>query len=99
MSVLHAGQEGAGQQVISALRELFDQLVDPRQPRGIRHRLASVLTITVLSALAGAGNFREAGDRAADLPEMLLAGAGRGSARAPAAPPRPAGPQIGRAHV
>lgn len=76
MSVSHAGQQGAGQQVVSALRELFDQLVDPRQARGIRHRLASVLTVTVLCALAGAGNFREAGDRAADLPETLLAGAG-----------------------
>ena len=76
MSVSHAEQEGAGQQVISALRQLFEQLVDPRAPQGIRHELASVLTITVLAALAGAGNFREAGDRAADLPETLLRLAG-----------------------
>jgi hypothetical protein len=74
--VSHAEQEGAGQQVISALRELFEQLVDPRAPQGIRHELASVLTITALAALAGAGNFREAGDQAADLPETLLRLAG-----------------------
>lgn len=76
MSVLHAQPDGAGQQVISALRQLFGQLVDPRRPRGVRHKLASVLTITVLTALAGAGNFREAGDQAADLPETLLAQVG-----------------------
>jgi predicted transposase YbfD/YdcC len=74
--VSHAEQDGAGQQVICALRELFGQLLDPRAPQGIRHELASVLTITVLAALAGAGNFREAGDQAADLPESLLAAAG-----------------------
>jgi hypothetical protein len=65
-----------GLQVISALRQLFGQLIDPRRPRGVRHKLASVLTITVLTALAGAGNFRQAGDQAADLPETLLAAAG-----------------------
>jgi hypothetical protein len=74
--VSHAEQEGAGQQVISALRQLFGQLLDPRAPQGVRQELASVLTITVLAALAGAGNFREAGDHAADLPERLLAVAG-----------------------
>jgi hypothetical protein len=37
-----------------------------------RQTLASVLTVTVLAALAGAGNFREAGDRATELPEPLL---------------------------
>jgi predicted transposase YbfD/YdcC len=76
LSVSHAQPDGAGLQVISALRQLFGQLVDPRQPRGVRHKLASVLTITVLTALAGAGNFRQAGDQAADLPETLLAAAG-----------------------
>jgi hypothetical protein len=64
--VSHVEQEGAGQQVISVLCELFDQLLDPRRPRGKRQQLASVLTVTVLAALAGACNFREAGDQAAD---------------------------------
>ena len=37
--------------------------------------MASVLTITVFAALAGAKNFREAGDRAKELPGDLLAAA------------------------
>jgi len=96
LSVSHAQPDGAGQQVISALRQLFGQLADPRRPRGVRHKLASVLTITVLTALAGAGNFRQAGDQAADLPETLLAAAGarispRTGDREPPAPPRSGG--------
>ncbi len=35
-----------------------------------------MLAVTVFAALAGAGNFREAGDRAVDLPQELLALAG-----------------------
>jgi hypothetical protein len=71
----HDGQ-AAGLDVVSALVEVFGDLVDPRFARGIRHGLASVLTITVLAALAGARNFREAGDRARELPADLLAAAG-----------------------
>jgi predicted transposase YbfD/YdcC len=62
--------------VITALRTLFEDLADPRGAQGIRHELATVLTITVLAALAGARNFREAGDRAAELPDDLLLTAG-----------------------
>jgi predicted transposase YbfD/YdcC len=65
-----------GLQVIRALRQVFAGLTDPRKPRGVRHQLASVLTVTVLAALCEAGNFREAGDRAADLPQSMLAAAG-----------------------
>jgi predicted transposase YbfD/YdcC len=61
---------------VAELRALFMQVPDPRKPRGVRHRLASVLTVMVFAALAGARNFREAGDRAADLPPLLLAAAG-----------------------
>lgn len=80
MSVSHApGPDtghGGGLDVISALLTVFDGLVDPRSARGIRHELASVLTITVLAVLAGARNFREAGDRASELPADLLFAAG-----------------------
>ena len=58
------------------LYQLFTQVTDPRKPRGIRHGVATVLTVTVFAALAGAKNFREAGDRAADLPSVLLDAAG-----------------------
>lgn len=82
MPVSHTGEQQpqtdprSGLQVITALWQMFCGLTDPRDPRGVRHELASVLTITVLSALCGAGNFREAGDRAGDLPQTMLAAAG-----------------------
>jgi hypothetical protein len=41
--------------------------------RGRRYLLAFVLTVAVACALAGAGNFREAGDHAADQPQDVLA--------------------------
>jgi predicted transposase YbfD/YdcC len=55
---------------------MLSRVPDPRKPRGVRHRVGSVLAVTVFAALAGARNFREAGDRAADLPQELLALAG-----------------------
>jgi predicted transposase YbfD/YdcC len=80
LSVSHAVEPDAGHDggldVISALLTVFGGLADPRSPRGIRHELASALTITVLAVLAGARNFREAGDRAAELPADLLIAAG-----------------------
>lgn len=77
MSVSHA-EHHAGFQTIAALRQLFSELVDPRAARGVRHKLAAVMTVTVLTALAGAKNFREAGDRAKELPQEMLAAAGAG---------------------
>jgi hypothetical protein len=61
---------------VAELHALFAQVPDPRCPRGVRHHLATVLTVMVLAVLAGARNFREAGDRAADLPPLLLGAAG-----------------------
>ena len=58
------------------LFELFMQVADPRRARGIRHRLATVLTVMVFAVLAGARTYREIGDRAADLPVVLLEPAG-----------------------
>lgn len=34
--------------------EVFATIADPRKPRGVRHRLASVLTIAQCAVLAGA---------------------------------------------
>jgi hypothetical protein len=85
LSVSHAfeqhTQARADLPVVSALRELFGALADPRSPRGIRHELAAILTITVLAALAGGRNFRELGDRAKELPQDLLAAAGARASR------------------
>jgi predicted transposase YbfD/YdcC len=67
------GREGLAD--VAELYALFERLSDPRRPRGVRHSLASVLTVMVFAVLAGAANYREAGDRVADLPEVLLTAA------------------------
>jgi hypothetical protein len=61
---------------IAELYAVFAQVPDPRRPPGIRHHIATVLTVTVLFGAAGAANFRQAGDRVKDLPPLLLAAAG-----------------------
>ncbi len=83
MSVLHAPTCPASSEStqvgladVAELYALFTQVPDPRKPRGVRHHLASVLTVIVFAVLAGARNFREAGDRTADLPPLLLQAAG-----------------------
>lgn len=43
---------------------------------GVRHTVGAVLAGTAFALLAGAQNFRQAGDRAADLPQRPLAWAG-----------------------
>jgi predicted transposase YbfD/YdcC len=48
------------------------RIPDPRSPRGIRHRLTSILATVVVATLCGAQTFREVADVAADLPEDLL---------------------------
>jgi predicted transposase YbfD/YdcC len=55
---------------------MLGTIADPRKPRGLRHQIGAVLAVTVFAVLAGARNFREAGDRAADLPQELLELAG-----------------------
>lgn len=88
MSVSHAQDSGSliaggfgeswdvGVAAVGRLVEMLSRVPDPRKPRGVRHRVGSVLAVTVFAALAGAGTFRESGDRAADLPQELLALAG-----------------------
>ena len=61
---------------MAELYALFAQLTDPRKARGVRHRLAAVLTVAVFAVLAGAGNFRQVGDQVRDLPQVLLDAAG-----------------------
>lgn len=48
-------------------------MADPRKRRGRRYRLVFVLAVAVVCVLAEAGNFRELGDQAADLPQEVLA--------------------------
>ena len=58
---------------VPGLLEVLARVPDPRKRRGRRYLLAFVLAVAVACALAGARNFREAGDHAADLPQGVLA--------------------------
>ena len=53
--------------------ELLARVPGPRKSRGRRYVLTFVLAVAVACALAGARNFREAGDHSADLPQDVLA--------------------------
>ena len=64
--------ESAGRNV-PGLLEMLARVPDPRRSRGRRYLLTFVLAVAVACALAGARNFREAGDHAADLPQGVLA--------------------------
>ena len=78
MSVSHAPVHPAlppvtvAQGEMPGLLEVLGQIPDPRQPRGVRHGLVAVLMVSVIAVLAGAQNFREIGDEAADLPPTVL---------------------------
>ena len=52
---------------------MLAQVPDPRKRRGRRYSLVFVLAVAVGCVLAGAKNFREIGDQAADLPQDVLA--------------------------
>jgi predicted transposase YbfD/YdcC len=67
-----SSDEMAGGSVPGLLRVLA-RVPDPRKSRGQRYALTFVLAVAAACALAGARNFREAGDHAADLPQGLLA--------------------------
>ncbi len=61
---------------VPGLLQVLAQVTDPRRKRGRRFTLVFVLAVTVVCVLAGAKNFREIGDQAADLPQDLLAALG-----------------------
>lgn len=65
MSVSHARS-------FPALLEALEGLTDPRERRGIRHRLVAVLAVAVVATLGGARNYREMGSAAKDFSQDLL---------------------------
>lgn len=85
---------GAG--AVGELVGMFEQVTDPRDPRGVRHRLATILTVAVFAVLAGAGNYRQVGDRVADLPQSLVALAGGRQCPALGAVQAPSGSTVRR---
>jgi len=54
------------------LIEMLRTLVDPRQPRGVRHPLVTVVAIAVCAALAGARSFNAVAEWAKDLSRDTL---------------------------
>ncbi|MBT0774322.1 ISAs1 family transposase [Kineosporia sp. J2-2] len=63
------------------LRERLEEVPDPRDPRGVRYPLASLLTIAVCAVIAGAVTFAAVGDWIEDLGEEYLADIGLTGAR------------------
>jgi len=68
----------------SGLLGLLEGLTDPRQKRGIRHRVAAVRTMVAAATLAGATSFRSVADY-----NRRPAAGGAGATRRPAAPTHP----------
>jgi hypothetical protein len=58
---------------VPGLLDVLARVPDLRKHRGRRYLLVFVLAVAVACVLAGARNFREIGDQAADLPQEVLA--------------------------
>lgn len=71
MSVSHAHTQPRDTE-IPGLLTLLGRVPDPRKRRGRRFDVMFVLAVAVVAVLAGATNFREIGDQAADLSQSLL---------------------------
>ena len=68
------GQLPSGQ--CAGLREFLAKVPDPRDPRGVRHSLSSVLLTSLAAVLAGARSLAAIGEWAADAPPAVLAALG-----------------------
>ncbi len=68
--VTSTDEHAAGQ--VPGLLEVRAQVPDPRKRRGRRYLPVFVLAVAVAGVPAGAKNFREIGDQAADLPQEVL---------------------------
>ncbi len=69
-TVTSTGEKEDGK--VPGLLKVLARVPDPRKRRGRRCDLVFILAVAAACALAGAGNFREAGDHAADLPQEIL---------------------------
>lgn len=57
---------------ISSLVEMLSTVPDPRKPQGKIYELSFILAVSLVATLAGAANFRQIHDHAADMPPSLL---------------------------
>ncbi len=58
------------------LLECLQRVPDPRDPRGVRHTLTSLLLTAMAAVLAGARSFTAVGEWVSDAPPQVLAGLG-----------------------
>src|SRR5665647_757725 len=65
------------------LLTLLCSVPDPRDRRGVRHRLPVILAVGLAAVLAGACSFAAIGEWVADQPEQALAGLGVGTGGRP----------------
>ena len=65
------------------LLTLLCSVPDPRDPRGVRHRLPVILAVGLAAVLAGARSFAAIGEWVADQPAPALAGLGVGTGGRP----------------
>ncbi|MFD4949803.1 ISAs1 family transposase [Streptomyces sp. NPDC058409] len=61
-----------GSEEVPGLLERLAEVPDPRDPRGVRHRLAVVLALTACAVLAGATSLLAVGEWIADAPGHVL---------------------------
>ena len=66
------GQSQAAPGEIPRLLERLAEVPDPRDPRGVRHRLIVVLALTACAVLAGATSLLAVGEWIADAPSHVL---------------------------
>jgi hypothetical protein len=59
-----------------SLLECLERVPDPRDPRGVRHTLTSLLLAAVAAVLAGVRSFTAVGEWVADAPPQVLASLG-----------------------
>ncbi len=59
-----------------SLAECLERVPDPRDPRGVRHTLTSLLLAAIAAVLAGAKSFTAIGEWAADAPPQVLGSLG-----------------------
>lgn len=57
---------------IPGLLERLSEVPDPRAPRGVRHRMVVVLTLTACAVLAGATSLLAVGEWITDAPAHVL---------------------------
>ncbi|WP_308295811.1 transposase family protein [Streptomyces sp. ISL-96] len=65
-------QQVVASEEVAGLLERLAEVPDPRDPRGVRHRLTVVLALTACAVLAGARSLLAVGEWIADAPQHVL---------------------------